>query len=75
MIDSSSESWLQNNIKIILLHRKSLHEHIQAIIKLLEINDNVHVPLMVLFMIRYIQSQLKLNVDSLIKLREFKNTP
>lgn len=25
-------------------------------------------------MIRYIQSQLKLNFDSLIRLREFKNT-
>ncbi|CAD8082614.1 unnamed protein product [Paramecium sonneborni] len=74
-ISESSESWLHNNIKIILQHRKQLHEQIKAIIKLLEVNDNVHVPLMVLFMIRYIQSQLKLNVDNLIKLREFKNTP
>ncbi|CAK83634.1 unnamed protein product (macronuclear) [Paramecium tetraurelia] len=71
----SSESGIYTNIKIILQQRKQLHEHIQAIIKLLEVNDNVHVPLMVLFMIRHIQSQLKLNFDSLIRLREFKNTP
>ncbi|CAD8171688.1 unnamed protein product [Paramecium octaurelia] len=71
----TSESGIYTNIKIILQQRKQLHEHIQAIIKLLEVNDNVHVPLMVLFMIRYIQSQLKLNFDSLIRLREFKNTP